>query len=148
MRLGISPGLLNPHRFLLSKVRGFISLCWYPRLYGLSCPQLFLLVYLHANVVLPALPPSPLPAPVLWLPPCRESSPPQLPISTPLTSLNVSSLTSWLLDFLTVGFSGSSGYLLLLNLLSSFWLCEEVKCIYLCLHRFLKSSLFSLYLLF
>ena len=38
--------------------------------------------------------------------------------------MNVSSLTPWLSDFLTVRFSGSSGYILFLNwLLSFFWLC-------------------------
>ena len=42
--------------------------------------QLFLLVYLHANVRPPA--------PVLQLPPYRESSPPQLPTSGPPTCLD------------------------------------------------------------
>ena len=65
--------------------------------------------------------------------PCHVSSPPQLPVSTPPTSLmNISCLTPWLLDFHTVWFSGSSGNFLFLNLLLSFvWLCEEAKCIYL-----------------
>ena len=48
--------------------------------------------------------------------------------------VNISSLTSWLLDFRTVQFSGNSGYFLFLNLLLYFWLCKEAKCIYLCLH--------------
>ena len=57
-----------------------------------------------------------------------------------LVWLNVSSLTPWLSDFLTVQFSGSSGYFLFLNLLLSFfWLCKEAKCIYLCLHLGQKS---------
>ena len=44
--------------------------------------------------------------------------------------MNVSSLTPWLSDFLTVRFSGSSGYFLFLNLLLSFfWLCKEAECI-------------------
>ena len=52
-----------------------------------------------------------------------------------LVWMNVSSLTPWLLDFHTVRFSGSSGCFLFLNLfLSFFWLCEEAKHIYLCLH--------------
>ena len=56
--------------------------------------------------------------------------PPLLPVW-----MNVSSLTPWLLDFLTIQFSGSSGCLLFLNLLLSFfWLCKEAKCIYLCLY--------------
>ena len=49
--------------------------------------------------------------------------------------MNVSSLTPWLLDFHAVQFSGSFDYFLFLNLLLSFfWLCEEAKYIYLCLH--------------
>ena len=62
--------------------------------------------------------------------------------------VNVSSLTSWLSDFHTVWFSGSSGYFLFLNLLLSFFLfCKETKFIYLCLHLVLKSlnKAFSLY---
>ena len=57
-------------------------------------------------------------------------SPPLLP-----ASMNVSSLTPWLLDFHTVQFSGTFSCLLFLNLLLSFfWLCEEAKLFYLCLH--------------
>ena len=49
--------------------------------------------------------------------------------------VNVSFLTSWLSDFHTVWFSGSSGYFLFLNLLLSFFLfCKETKFMYLCLH--------------
>ena len=60
-----------------------------------------------------------------WLP-----SPPLLPVG-----MNVS-LTPWLSDFHEVWISGSSVYFLFLNLLLSFfWLCEEAKCFYLCLHR-------------
>ena len=71
-------------------------------------------------------------------PPCRESSPPLLPVW-----VNVSSLTPWLSDFHTVQFSGSSGCFLLLNLLlSCFWLFEEAQCVHLCLHLDWKS-LFS-----
>ena len=56
--------------------------------------------------------------------------------------MNVSSLTPWLSDFHTVWFSGSSGCILVLNLLLSFfWLCEEANCIYLCLCLGWKSCL-------
>ena len=61
----------------------------------------------------------------------------QIPKSLPLLLvwMNVSSLTAWLLDFHTVWFSGSSGCVLFLNLLLSFfWLCEESQCVYLHLH--------------
>ena len=45
------------------------------------------------------------------------------------------------MDFHTVRFSGSSGWFLFLNLpLSFFLLCEEAKCIYLCLHLAQKST--------
>ena len=77
---------------------------------------------------------------VLQLPPCHKSSPPGCP-SLPLRPvwMNVSSLTPWLSDFHIVKFSGSSGYFLFLNLLLSFWLWEEAKCIYLRLHLGQKS---------
>ena len=57
----------------------------------------------------------------------------------------VSSLFPWLLDFHAIQFSGSSGWFLFLNwLLSFFWLCEEVKRIYLHLHlECLKSKHFN-----
>ena len=66
----------NPHRFF--SVRGFEAL--FPCTGTLGCvvclaPQLFLLVYPHTNV-------GPLG------PPCHMSSPPQLPISAPPSSLN------------------------------------------------------------
>ena len=48
--------------------------------------------------------------PVRQLPSCHVSFLPQLLVSTPLTSLTVSSLTPWLSDFYTVWFSGSSRY--------------------------------------
>ena len=45
------------------------------------------------------------------------------------------SLIPWLLEIHAVWFSGTSGHLLILDcLLSSFWLCEEAKGFYLCLH--------------
>ena len=51
-------------------------------------------------------------------------------------------LILWSSEFHAVSFSGTSGYLLILDwLLSSFWLCEEVKGFYLCLH--LGQNLFA-----
>ena len=50
-------------------------------------PQLFLLVYPHANVGLSGLPVATLPTLVLQLPPSCESSPPCLPVSAPPPSL-------------------------------------------------------------
>ena len=79
-------------------------------------PQLFLLVYPNANVVLPGLPAAISPTPVLQPLPCLESSLPGCQ-SIPLLVvwMNVSSLSPWLLAFHTVQFSGSSGCFLFLN---------------------------------
>ena len=79
--------------------------------------------------------------------PGHESSSPRCP-SLPLLQvwMNVSSLISWLLDFHIVRFSGSSGCFLFLNLLLSFWLCEEVQCVYLCLHLGWKSKYYQEFL--
>ena len=80
--------------------------------------------------------------PVHQLLPCHKSSPSSCP-SPPFlpVQMSVSSLTPWLLDFHTIGFSGSSGYFLFLNLfLSFFWLCEEAQCVYLRLHVGRKSQ--------
>ena len=79
--------------------------------------------------------------------PCRTTSLPLLSVW-----VNVS-LSLCLLDFHTVWFSGSSGFLfsnLLLSffwfsfwLLSSFWLCKEASCIYLHLHLSQKFRFLS-----
>ena len=102
-------------------------------------PLLFLLVYPHTNVGLPATI-SPTWSSSCCLASCPFHSgcpfPPLLPVW-----MNVSSLTPWLLDFHTVHFSGSSGCFLFLNLLLSFfWLYEKAKCIYLCFHIDQKSN--------
>ena len=55
---------------------------------------------------------------------------------------------AWLSDFHTVQFSVSSGCFLFLNLLLSFWLCEEAKCIYLGLHRGWKCHILFFLLLY
>ena len=80
--------------------------------------------------------------PVLQLLPCCESSP-TCCLSLPLLQvwMDVSSLTTWLSDFHTGWFSGSSCCFLFLNLLSFFWLCKEAKCVYLHLHVGQKSTL-------
>ena len=99
-------------------------------------PHLFLPVSPITNVRPLGLPATALPW-VLYAPSCL--SPCLLPVW-----MNVSSLTPLLLDFHTVWFSGSSVYILILNFLLSFWLCEEAKYIYLCLHLGQKSQGFSL----
>ena len=132
---------LNPHRCFQSEVLGV----YFPALepwvaWSVSLPSCS---YLFIRMQMWDCPlHQPLPIPVLWWPPCCESSPPGCP-SPPLLPLwmNVSSLTPWLSDFHTVRFSGSSGCLLFLNLLLSFfWLCKEAPCIYLSLHLSQKSS--------
>ena len=104
-------------------VIGFEAL--FPHTGTLGCavclaPQLFLLVYLHANVGPPGLQVSALPGlPATTLPRVLST---RLPISTHLLVwMNVSSLTPWLSDFHTVQFSVSSGCFLFLNLLLSFF---------------------------
>ena len=105
-------------------------------------PQFFLLVYPHANVGPPAPPPAALPAPVLHLLPCCESSLLQLPVCAPPTSLD----ECFFSNSLVFGLPYSSIFwqfwlFLCLNLLLSFfWLCMEAKCIYLCLHLDQKSG--------
>ena len=74
----------NPHRFFPSEVLRL----YFPTLEPWVTPQLFLPVYLHSNVGLPIPPAATLPVPVLQVPPCCESSPPWLPVSTPPTSLD------------------------------------------------------------
>ena len=124
----------NPHRFLQSEVLRL----YFPTLeswvaQSVSFPQ-FLLAYLHANVGALGLPATTLPNQVLQPLPCHKSSPPQLPISAPPTSLD----GCFFFNFLIVGLTYSLIFclfcFLFLNLLSFFWLCEEVQCIYLCLH--------------
>ena len=117
------PQCYNPHRLSQPEVFwGFLFPHWNIGLYNLSC--------------------SPLVPPSLFTRKCRTTcstsclaSLPGFP-SLPLLPvwMNVSSLTPWLLDFHTIWFSGSSDCFLFLNLLSFFWLCEEAKFIYLCLH--------------
>ena len=130
----------NPHRFFQSEILRLL----FPTAGTLGCgvcltPQLFLLVYLHANVGLPALPattsPS-LPAAALlrvlstWLP---SSSPP--------TSLD----EYFFFNSLVVGLPYSSIFwqfwlFFVLNLLLPFfWLRKKAQCIYLCLHLGQKS---------
>ena len=91
MRLGASPATSTPTGFF-SQV-GFEALFFHAGTLGCVVsltPQLFLLVYPHANM-----------RPLL----CPSCPSPPLP----LVWMNVSSLTLWLSEFHTVLFSGSSG---------------------------------------
>ena len=113
-------------------------------------PPPFLPVYLSVNVGLRGLPATTLwgllavalPAlfhnlPPHWVckpPPCRKSSLPWLPVSTPPTSLD----ECFFFISLVVGLPYSSIFcqfwlFFVFKLLLSFWLCEEAQCVYLCL---------------
>ena len=129
--------------------RGFEAL--FPLAGSLSCvvcvaPQLFFLLYFHTNVGLPSLPATALPTQSSGC--CFVMSPlhPGCP-SAPLLPvwMNVSSLTPWLSDFHTVWLLAVLIIFLFLNLLFFFfWLCEDTKCIYLCLYLGRKSNTLSL----
>ena len=129
---------LNCHRFFT--VTGFEAL--FPHAGTLGCTvclalQLFLLVYLHANVEPPTPPAAASPglsATACSASCCLATSPFHPSCLSPTGLDNVSSLTPRLSDFHTVQFSVSSSWFLLLNLLSFFWLCKEAHCIYLHLH--------------
>ena len=77
---------------------------------------------------------------LVWSPLCPGfPSPLLLPIC-----MKVSCLTPQLPDFYTIGFSCNSGYFIFLNLLLPFcWLCEEEKCMYLCLHLVDNTLLYN-----
>ena len=83
-----------------------------------------------------------LPHPVLQPPSFQESSPPWLPLPVPPTGLN----EYFFFNSLVVGLPYSSIFwkfwlFFFLNLLLSFWLCEEAKCIYLHLCLGWKSKI-------
>ena len=131
-RLGVSPTTATPIVFHNRRFWGFLFQSWNPGLHGLS----------GSPVVPPGL--SAHKCGTAWSSSCHLAacllhpncqSPPLLPVW-----MNVSSSIPWFLDFHIVWFSGSYGYFLFLPLLlSSFWLCEEAKCIYLYLHIVQKS---------
>ena len=117
--------LLVPQRPQVFSVRGFEALS--PCSATLGCMvclvcQLFLLVYPHANVELPALPAAASPGPPADTLPtsscCLASNPLHSGYLFPpllLVWTNVSSLTPWFSDFHTVSFSDSCGYFLFLK---------------------------------
>ena len=103
-------------------------------------PQSALSLTLPFSQLSPRCPPpcSSQPCPHIPLP-CHEFSPPTT-LQVWLFWLTVS-LIPWLSEFHAVWFSGTSGCLLFFNLLLSFWLYEQVKDFYLCLHVGQNSSL-------
>ena len=134
VRLGVSPATSTPTGFCSQRFCGFIFLHWNPGLYGLSC--------------FPVVPPS------LSTCKCGTAGPPatallrilsaQLPVSTPPTGWK----ECFFFNSLVVGLLYSLIFwqfwvVFFFNLLSFFWLCEEGKYIYLCLHLGQKSKLSS-----
>ena len=128
----------NPHRFLQSEIlRLYFPTLepWVARSVLLpNCSFLFNCMQMWDHLVH-----QPPPCP-FWASSCHLAMSPLRPSfpSLPLLPIwmIVSSLTPWMSDFHKVQFSGSSGvFFLFLNLLLSFfWLCKEVNCIYLHLH--------------
>ena len=136
VRLGVSPAAPSTLMGVFNQRFEALFLC----AGALGCvvsftPPPFLPVYLCTNVGPRGLLAVTLPAPFHNLPPCwvrqqlpcHESSPPQLPISTPPTTLD----ECFFFISLVVGFPCSSGCF---KLLLSFWLCKETQCVYLRLH--------------
>ena len=107
----------NPHRFLQPEVLRLYFPCWNPDLCDLSCS--------------PVVPPgsSASKCGTTW------SSLPWLPNSAPPTCLG----ECFFFNCLVVGLPHSLIFLAVMVtffklLFSFFWLCEEAKCLYLCLH--------------
>ena len=107
-RLGVSPAAATPIGFYSQRFWGFISPCWNP-VFGLSCSP----VVLRAQMwdCQPPLRPCCRPATAFLRVLSTCLSPPLLPIW-----MNVS-LTSWLSNFHTLWFSGSSGCFITFKLL-------------------------------
>ena len=97
----------NPHKFLQPEVlRLYLPGTGTMGFMVCLAPQLFLLIYLHVNVGLPAAA-SPAQSASHYLAMCSPFSCPSLPLLP--VWMNVSSLTAWVLDLHTVQSSGSSG---------------------------------------
>ena len=144
MRLAVSPTTDIPMALYSQRFWGFIFLCWNPGLFSLcllpSCSSWFIRTWIWDHLA-------------YWLPPhlpvlpsTSLSSPPQLPISAPPTSLG----ECFFFNSLVIGLpynliSGSLGCVLFLSLLLSFfWLYKEAKHIYLHLHLGQKSCNWAL----
>ena len=134
VRLGVSPPASTPTGFYSQRFWGFISLHWNPGLHGQS----------HSPVVLSGL--STHKCGTAWSPSCCLAKSPLHPGCQSLPLLLVWMNQSFFFNSLAVGLPYSLIFwqfwlfFLFLNLLLSFfWLCEEAKCVYLCLHLGWKS---------
>ena len=135
-----SPCHLNPHRCFQLVVWGFIFPSWNSGLWGLSPVDQLLPCWPAAGLC--TVFHNPPPCWVHQLPPCCETSPSGCP-SPPLLLvwINVSSLSPWLSDFHNSSILYQFWLFFVFKLLSFFWLCEEVQCVYLCLHLGWKSRI-------
>ena len=145
VRLGVSPAATSTP----TGVFNYTFEALFSRAGALGCvgcfaPPPFLLVYLCVNVgprgllavTLPASFHNPPPRCVCQLPPCRESSPPRLLVSAPPTGLDecfffISLAVGLPCSLIVCQFWLSFVFKLLFSFFS---LCEEVQCVYLCLH--------------
>ena len=130
MRLEISPTATSPPTGVFNQ--RFEAL--FPHTGTLCCevclaPQLFLPVYLHANVGLQGPPAAALPQ-VLST---------QLPVSAPPTGLDECVFNSLVVGLLYSLIFCQFWLFFVFKLLSFFWLCEEAQCVYLRLHLGQKS---------
>ena len=159
VRLGVSPTATSTPTGVFNQ--RFEAL--FPNTGALGCgvcfaPLLFLPVYLCENVGPQGLPATTLCGllaaawtapfhnpPPRWIhqpQPCCESSPPQLPVSSAPTSLDECFYFISLVVGLPCSLIFCQFWLFFVFklLLSFFWLCEEVQCVYLHLHLGRKSQ--------
>ena len=142
VRLGVSPTAASTPTGVFNQ--------WFEALFS-HAGTLGCVVCSWVYQLLPHQPAAALPTPLHnlsppWVhqpPPCLESSLPSCPSLLLLRVwMNVSSLSTWSLDFHTVLFC--QFWLFFVFKLSFFWLCKEAHCVYLRLHLGQKScELFS-----
>ena len=132
VRLGVSPAASTPHRFFSSEVlRYYFTMLgpWVSLSVSLpSCSSLFIRMQMWDHLLCQP-------------PPCRASSPSQLPISAPPTSLNGCFFFNCLVVRLPYSLVFWQLWLFFVfKLVVVFlWLCEEAQCNYLRLHLGCRS---------
>ena len=142
VRLGVSLATTIPTGFYSQRFWGFTSQHWDPGLHGLSCSSVVPSGLSACKCGTAWSSSHCLTLPIRQPPPYLVSSRPQLLVSTPLTHLD----ECFFFNSSVVRHPYSSilwqfWLFLFLNwILSFFWLCEEVRCICLCLHLGWKSG--------
>ena len=139
MRLGVCPADTSTPTGVFNQ--GFEAL--FPSagtLGGGVCRPVHQLLPRHPAAALPTLLHNPPPHWVHQLPPCHKSSLPRLSISAPPTGLDECFFFISLVVRLPYSLIFCQFWLFFVfKLLSSFWLCEEAQCVYLCFHLGQKS---------